>query len=96
MKSFILVLAALTSGAAMAQNPNPGATCGPQLTPMQERLYQKAGEGPDALRDFMFIRRGMLQLDVHETASWASSVSQKRAACGKQSAQAQAAPQLAL
>ena len=70
MKPFIFVLAALTSGAAMAQNAS-SATCGPQLTHLQERLYQKAGEGPDALRQFMFIRRGILQLDIAETGDWA-------------------------
>jgi len=96
MKSFIFALAALTSGAAMAQNASSSATCGPQFSGLQERLYQKAGEGPDALRDFIFIRRGILQLDVYETASWADSVSQERAACMKQSAHAQAAPQLTL
>jgi hypothetical protein len=95
MKSFLLVLAALSSGAAMAQSAS-STTCGPQLTHLQERLYQKAGEGPGALRDFIFIRRGILQLDVSETAAWAGAVSQARAACMKQSAQAEALPQLTL
>jgi hypothetical protein len=93
MKTYIFVLAALASGAAMAQNTSLGTSCAPQLTHLQERLYQKAGEGPDALRDFMFIRRGILQLDVSETADWAASVSQERAACTNKSAQAQAALQ---
>ena len=95
MKTLVFVLSALASGTALAQDAGFGATCGPQLTThLQERLYQKAGEGPDALRDFMFIRRGILQLDVTETADWAASVSQERAACMKKSAQAQAAPQV--
>jgi hypothetical protein len=96
MKTYVFVLAALASGAAMAQNTSFSAGCGPQLTRLQERLYQKAGEGPDALRDFMFIRRGILQLDVSETAGWAASVSQERAACTKKSAEAQVAPQVTL
>ena len=62
MKTYVFVLAALASGAVMAQNTSSTA-CAPQLTHLQERLYQKAGEGPDALRDFVFIRRGILQLD---------------------------------
>jgi hypothetical protein len=95
MKTYVFVLAALASGAVMAQNTSSTA-CAPQLTHLQERLYQKAGEGPDALRDFVFIRRGILQLDVSETADWAASVSQERAACMKKSAQAQAAPQVTL
>jgi hypothetical protein len=95
MKSFLFVLAGLTSGAAMAQAA-PSTTCGPQLTHLQERLYQKAGEGPGALRDFIFIRRGILQLDVSETADWAGAVSQARAACMKQSARAEAVPQFTL
>jgi hypothetical protein len=95
MKSFIFVLATLTSGAAMAQNAS-STTCGPQLTHLQERLYEKAGEGPDTLRDFIFIRRGILQLDVSETADWAAAVSKKRATCMKQSAQVLVVPQLTL
>jgi hypothetical protein len=95
MKSFLFALAALSSGAAMAQTTS-STTCGPQLTHLQERLYQKAGEGPEALREFMFIRRGILQLDVSETADWAGAVSQARATCMKQSAQAEAASQLTL
>jgi hypothetical protein len=96
MKTLVFVLSTLASGAALAQDAGFGATCGPQLTHLQERLYQKAGEGPDALRDFMFIRRGILQLDVTETADWAASVNQERAACMKKSARAQAAPQVTL
>jgi hypothetical protein len=35
------------------------------------------------LRDFMFIRRGILQLDIYETAAWVNSINEARAVCMK-------------
>jgi hypothetical protein len=72
---------ALAAHAAMAQETGVDKPCAPQLTHMQGRLYQKASEGPDALRNFIFIRRAMLQVDTYETAIWAASLSQASAAC---------------
>ena len=75
------VLAALAADAAMAQDVALDATCAPLLTHQQRRLYEKANAGTDALRQFVFIRRAFLQVDVHETATWAESLNEARAVC---------------
>jgi hypothetical protein len=90
MKTFAFVLAAIASSTAMAQDT--GAACASQLSPLQARIYQKAVDGPGALRDFVYMRRGVLQLDVTEAADWAASVTQERATCMKKVAQARPAP----
>jgi hypothetical protein len=76
-----LILAAVGGEAAVAQTVEIDAACAPQLTRQQQRLYQKATDGTDALRQFIFIRRAMLQVDTYETASWAESLDEARAAC---------------
>jgi hypothetical protein len=76
-----LVLAALAGQAVMAQTVELDANCAPQLSRQQERLYQKANDGTVALRQFIFIRRAILQADTYETASWAESLNEARAAC---------------
>ena len=75
------VLAALAVDGAMAQDVALDATCAPLLTHQQQRLYEKANAGTDALRQFVFIRRAILQIDVYETATWAGSVNAARATC---------------
>ena len=55
-------------------------------------IYQKAVDGAAALRDFLYIRRGILQLDVTEAADLAALVSRARAACMKKASQAEPAP----
>ena len=74
-------LAALAADAVMAQDVALDATCAPLLTHQQQRLYEKANAGTDALRQFVFIRRAILQVDVYETATWAGSVNAARATC---------------
>ena len=86
------VVAALANGTVLAQDTAIKVNCGSQLTALQQRLYQKAEDGPDALRQFIFIRRGILQIDTYETAAWANSVNERRAACMRKSAQMEAAP----
>lgn len=86
-----LVLA-LVAHPVMAQEARLDRDCTPQLTQVQERLYQKVSEGPDALRDFIFIRRAILQVDTYETATWAASLSGARVACQKTASIAQARP----
>ena len=93
--SLAFVVIAFATGTALAQDTAINVDCVPQMTSLQQRLYQKANEGPDVLRDFMFIRRGILQLDTYETAAWASSVNEARAACMKKSARAEASPSAA-
>ena len=78
---FAFVLAALAVDAAMAQNVALDATCALLLTHQQRRLYEKANAGTDALRQFVFIRRAILQVDVYETATWAGSVNAAVAVC---------------
>ena len=75
------VLAAPAVDAEMAQDVALDATCAPLLTHEQWRLYEKANAGTDALRQFVFIRRAILQVDVYETATWAGSLNEARAAC---------------
>ncbi|HZV91736.1 MAG TPA: hypothetical protein VFF72_00885 [Caldimonas sp.] len=89
MKSLAFVLAVMASGAAMAADGGAGATCAPHLSPLRARIYQKAVDGPAVLREFLFIRRGILQLDVTETADWAAAVTRARAACMKNVAHAE-------
>ena len=74
-------MAALAVDAAMAQDVALDATCAPLLTHQQRRLYDKANAGTDVLRQFVFIRRAILQVDVYETATWAESVNVARAGC---------------
>jgi hypothetical protein len=80
-QSAAIGLAALAGQAVMAQTVALDTNCIPQLTRQQERLYQKANDGTDALRQFIFIRRAVLQVDIYETAAWAESIGQARAAC---------------
>lgn len=75
------VLSVLAGQAVMAQTVELNANCVPQLTRQQQRLYQKANDGTDALRQFIFIRRAILQVDTYETATWVDSVNEMRAAC---------------
>lgn len=75
------VLAPLAVDVVMAQDVGLDATCGPLLTHQQRRLYEKANAGTDALRQFVFIRRALLQVDVYETATWAESLNAARAVC---------------
>lgn len=71
-----------TAGTAMAQT-GPADNCAPKMSSLQQRLYNKSGEGPDALRDFILIRRGIYQLDMAEVRDWAMSVEAARATCMK-------------
>ena len=77
------VLAALAADAAMAQDAQLDGQCLPRLTHQQQRLYDKANDGTDALRQFIFIRRAILQVDTHETAVWADSLNRSRTMCAK-------------
>ena len=76
-----LILAALAGEVVMAQTVELDANCAPQLNRQRQRLYQKANEGINALRQFIFIRRAILQVDICETASWAEALDEARAAC---------------
>ena len=77
----------------MAQAVELDANCAPQLTRQQERLYQKANDGTDVLRQFIFIRRAVLQVDTYETAMWAESLNAARGSCVQRRAAAHTASQ---
>ena len=76
-----LVLTVLVARPAKAEDILFGADCAPLFTAQQQRLYDRARVSTDSLRQFMFIRRAILQLDVHETAIWAASIDAARVSC---------------
>jgi hypothetical protein len=51
------------------------------MTPLQRRIVAKAEQGPDALRDFVFITRGVYQLDMAGTAAWLEAERDSQRAC---------------
>ena len=80
-QSAALILSALGGQAVTAQTVELDVNCVPQLTHQQQRLYQKANDGTDVLSRFVFIRRAILQVDTYDTATWAESLNEARAAC---------------
>lgn len=77
------ILTAMAADAVMAQDVGLDANCAPLLTHQQQRLYDKANDGTNALRQFVFIRRAILQVDVFETAAWAEALNAARADCAR-------------
>jgi len=88
-----IMLAARSAGTVKAQATQLDASCTPKMTPLQQRLYQKGNEGPGVLRNFIFIRRGIYQLDIFETAEWVNAVNAARVACVNKVSQVQPGPQ---
>ena len=80
-KLFFVAPVVLFTAVSNAQGVRLDANCVPQMTRLEFRLYEKAAEGPGALRNFISIRRGIYQLDTRETADWAARVSAARSAC---------------
>jgi hypothetical protein len=91
-RATMFLLAASAAGAAAAQAVPLAGDCTPRLSGMQQRLFDKSDEGPAALREFMFARRGILQLDIYETGMWADSIRESRAACIKELARMRTSP----
>ena len=91
----VFVVAAFAGEAVTAQTVELDANCGPQLTRQQQRLYDKANDGTDVLRQFVFIRRAILQVDTYETATWAESLNAARGLCPQKHSAALTAPQKA-
>jgi len=81
-----------SAGRNVAATPWDGALnapCGPaRLSLLQRRVLQKSEQGADALRRYVFITRGMHQLDLVETATWARQYRSRQAACAAPSIQA--------
>src|SRR5690349_14818011 len=69
--SCVAFVSAFSAHPVIAQEARLDRDCTPHLTQMQQRLFQKAEEGPDALRNFIFIRRAIVQVDTYGTAVWA-------------------------
>ena len=63
--------------------PSAAESCPPAqpMTPLQRRIVAKAAQGPDALRDFVFITRGVYQLDMASTAAWLEEERDGQRAC---------------
>jgi hypothetical protein len=78
--SCVALAASLPGAAARADGVVPDADCAPRLTTEQQRLFDRASVGTDALRQFIYIRRAILQVDTYETAVWAAEVAAARAA----------------
>ena len=64
----VFALAALAAAAppAHAAEARLDAQCQPHLSPLQHRLLQKAAEGPDRLRQFVWMTRGIYGLNIEE------------------------------
>jgi hypothetical protein len=75
--TFVLALPLAASASEMALD----AHCAPQLTPLEQRIQDRAGVGPDALRQFLWIRRDILQLDIYDTAARFEALGNARASC---------------
>jgi hypothetical protein len=58
--------AALGAGPALAADPAPSA-CKP-LSNLNKRLVERADQGVDALRTYVYITRGIYQLNMDEVA----------------------------
>jgi hypothetical protein len=67
------------AGAALAQE----AGCPAGLSRLQQRLIDKAGQGPEEVRRFLYIRRAILQLDTGDTLEWVEAVRTANPACVK-------------
>ena len=83
MNAKLLLIApiVLFTAVSNAQSVRLDANCVPQMTRLESRLYEKAEEGPGVLRNFISIRRGIYELDIRETATWAARVRAARSAC---------------
>lgn len=82
----------LAAGAAWAGPVSVDASCKPQVSSFEARLVQKAAEGPDNFRNFLFMRRGIYGLDIGEAADRVRAIEAARGACVK-SAAAPATPE---
>ena len=70
----------LASDAARAAET--ASTACPTLSNEQQRILQAATGGVDALRDHLWIRRGIHPVDLVETVRWIDAVRQSSAGCG--------------
>ena len=67
------------AGTALAQETG----CPAGLSRLQKRLIDQAGQGPEEVRRFLYIRRAILQLDTADTLAWVEAVRTANPACVK-------------
>jgi hypothetical protein len=80
----VLCIAPSIANSQSRDNPAPSAeSCPPAqaMTSLQRRIVAKAAQGPDALRDFIYITRGVYQLDMESTAAWLEEERDSQRAC---------------
>lgn len=68
-----LALLATALPAAAADDP-----CTPRLKPREQHLLDAAHRGIDNLRDYLFVRRAILQLDIRDAADWVGRIDRLR------------------
>lgn len=93
LASAIVLVAGLTCFAAAAHTTWLDSNCRPQMTRLQERLYEKRNESNEALRRFVLSRRSIVEVDFDETVDWALAVDDARNRCLRRVGEAQ--PQVA-
>ena len=64
--AFALAALAAATPPAQAADVRLDAQCQPHLSLLQHRLLQKAAEGPDRLRQFVWMTRGIYGLNIEE------------------------------
>jgi hypothetical protein len=74
---------ALLLGAApsMARASEPDCATLASPTRLEQRLLDKAEQGVDSLRQYIFISRGTRQLDMMEVVAWLDARRASAAAC---------------
>lgn len=68
---------------SVARVAGAGANCAASqaMTGVQRRIVEKASQGVDSLRGFIFITRGIYNLDMMETVAWLDSERASQSAC---------------
>jgi hypothetical protein len=70
------------AGGVIAAAPATAAACpGESMSFLQRRVLQKADQGVDALRQYIWITRAMYQLDIVETVAWIERHRAAQAGC---------------
>jgi hypothetical protein len=77
------VASSLLLGAApsMAQAGQPDCAAFASPTRLEQRLLDKAEQGVDSLRQYIFISRGVRQLDMMEVVAWLDARRASAATC---------------
>jgi hypothetical protein len=79
--SIAILAFAVAARSAAAREVEFDADCRPRLTPLEQRLLDKAGAGIGTLRQYLSSRRAIYELPIYETAVWAERIGQRRIQC---------------